>query len=193
MFRSSLNSIETAFPFCVKSALNKMSVVSFHRHQIKPIRLDRFDRGLSIEDRTNVILLSLPRCSCVRLAFGKVWYDVYSPKREHVVSLMLRKSHLRSRIQHRVLDIDIFDCNESEPIGRIYPYSTHLERSEYGPATAVKGKSARISNRRHEDDPFSSIGDESGNQSHALDCCTRAGQSYLLRSRSKCLSSSSVF
>ena len=133
---------------------------------------------------------SLP--SEIRLALGKVRYGIYDPKRERVISVVLRKSHLRSKIHHRVLDIDIFERDESKSIGRIYPYSTHLERSEYGPATAMKGEFAKISIRRNEDDSFSSLGDESGNQSHSLDRCTCSGRYSLLRITPKWMSLLSV-
>ncbi|CAF3932868.1 unnamed protein product [Rotaria magnacalcarata] len=73
-----------------------------------------------------------------RLAFGKVWYDVYDGIREHIASLALRKSHIRSKIQHRVPEVLIFDKDETKDIGHIYPFSTDLERSEYGNAVAMK-------------------------------------------------------
>lgn len=74
-----------------------------------------------------------------RVAFGKVWYDIYDNRREHAVSLMLRKGHLRSKIQHRVPEFEIIDNDETTKIGRIYPFSTDLERSDYRKAVAVKG------------------------------------------------------
>jgi hypothetical protein len=75
-----------------------------------------------------------------RLALGKVSYTVYNHKNDHDVSLILRKNHLRGKIQHRVLNFDVIDNNEQDTIGGIYPYSTHSEGSEYGLATAVKGR-----------------------------------------------------
>ncbi|CAF3242769.1 unnamed protein product [Rotaria socialis] len=73
-----------------------------------------------------------------RLVFGKIWYDVYDGVREHIASLALRKSHIRSKIQHRVPEVSIFDTDETKNIGHIYPFSTDLERSEYGNAVAMK-------------------------------------------------------
>lgn len=75
-----------------------------------------------------------------RVAFAKVWYDIYSDRREHLASVVLRKSHLKSKIQHRVPEFEIIDTDETTNIGRIYPFSTDLERTEYGKAVAVKGK-----------------------------------------------------
>ncbi|CAF0732353.1 unnamed protein product [Adineta steineri] len=72
------------------------------------------------------------------VAFAKVWYDIYDNRREHVASVILRKSHLRSKIQHRVPEFEIIDSDETTNIGRMYPFSTDLERSEYGQAVAVK-------------------------------------------------------
>ncbi|CAF0995401.1 unnamed protein product [Rotaria sordida] len=51
---------------------------------------------------------------------------------------MLRKSHLKSKIQHRIPEFEIIDNDETTNIGRIYPFSTDLEHSEYGKAVAVK-------------------------------------------------------
>ncbi|CAF0779567.1 unnamed protein product [Adineta ricciae] len=51
---------------------------------------------------------------------------------------MLRKSHLRGKIQHRVPEFEVIGNDETTNIGRIYPFSTDLERSEYGQAVAVK-------------------------------------------------------
>jgi hypothetical protein len=73
-----------------------------------------------------------------RLAFGKIWYDIYNVKREHVVSLMLRKTFLRSKIQHRIHVCEILDNDKMTNIGCIYPYSTYLERTKYGYAVAMK-------------------------------------------------------
>ena len=75
-----------------------------------------------------------------RLAFAKVWYDIYNQRREHQASLMLRKSHLRGKIQHRVPEFEIIGSDETTNIGKIYPFSTDLERSEYRQAVAVKGR-----------------------------------------------------
>jgi hypothetical protein len=72
------------------------------------------------------------------VAFAKVWYDIYSNTREHIASLILRKSHIKSKIQHRVPEFEIIDRDETTNIGRIYPFSMDLERSEYGQAVAVK-------------------------------------------------------
>ncbi len=72
------------------------------------------------------------------MVFGKIWYDVYNNKYEHVISLMLRKSHLLSKIHHRILDFEILDNDEITNIGRIYPFSTDLEQSHYGNAVAIK-------------------------------------------------------
>ncbi|CAM4873654.1 unnamed protein product [Rotaria socialis] len=46
--------------------------------------------------------------------------------------------HLRGKIQHRVPEFEIIDNDETAHIGRIYPFSTDLERSEYGRAVAMK-------------------------------------------------------
>ncbi|CAF3348174.1 unnamed protein product [Rotaria sp. Silwood1] len=46
--------------------------------------------------------------------------------------------HLRSKIQHRVPEFDIIDNDETTNIGRVYPFSTDLERTEYGKAVAMK-------------------------------------------------------
>nr|ACD88977.1 hypothetical protein [Adineta vaga] len=73
-----------------------------------------------------------------RMAFAKVWYDIYDNRREHVASVILRKSHLRGKIQHRVPEFEIIGNDETTSIGRIYPFSTDLERTEYGQAVAVK-------------------------------------------------------
>ncbi|CAF1102111.1 unnamed protein product [Rotaria sp. Silwood1] len=73
-----------------------------------------------------------------RLAFGKVWYDVYDNRREHIASLALRKNHIKGKIQHRVLQVLIFNGDESKAIGHIYPYSSDLQRTEYGSAVAIK-------------------------------------------------------
>jgi hypothetical protein len=54
---------------------------------------------------------------------------------------MLRKIHLKGRIQHRILEFEILDTDEITNIGRIYPFSTDLQRSEYGHAAAVKSTS----------------------------------------------------
>ncbi len=51
---------------------------------------------------------------------------------------MLRKNHLRGKIQHRVPEFEIIDNDETTNIGRIYPFSMDLERSEYGQAVALK-------------------------------------------------------
>ena len=51
---------------------------------------------------------------------------------------MLRKNHLRGKIQHRVPEFEIIDNDETTSIGRIYPFSMDLERSEYGQAVALK-------------------------------------------------------
>ncbi len=72
------------------------------------------------------------------MAFAKVWYDIYDNRREYTASLVLRKSHLKSKIQHRVPEFEIIDNDETTNIGRIYPFSTDFERSEYGHAVAVK-------------------------------------------------------
>lgn len=77
-----------------------------------------------------------------RLAFAKVWYDIYNQRREHQASLILRKSHLRGKIQHRVPEFEIIGNDETTNIGKIYPFSTDLERSEYRQAVSVKGLSA---------------------------------------------------
>jgi len=74
------------------------------------------------------------------VAFAKVWYDIYNNTREHIASLILRKSHIKSKIQHRVPEFEIIDRDEITNIGRIYPFSMDLERSEYGQAVAVKSK-----------------------------------------------------
>lgn len=74
-----------------------------------------------------------------RLAFGKVWYDLYDRRRERKISLVLRKNHLRGKLQHRVPEFTIIDNDEASQIGRIYLYSTDLQRTEYGQAVAVKG------------------------------------------------------
>lgn len=72
------------------------------------------------------------------MAFAKVWYDIYDDRREHVATLILRKSHIKSKILHRVPEFIIIGNDETTNIGRIYPFSTDLERSEYGQAVAVK-------------------------------------------------------
>ncbi|CAF1159481.1 unnamed protein product [Rotaria sordida] len=73
-----------------------------------------------------------------RLAFGKVWYDVYDNRRVHIVSLALRKNHIRGKIQHRVPAVSILNSDESKNIGHIYPYSSDLEQTDYGNAVAMK-------------------------------------------------------
>jgi hypothetical protein len=73
-----------------------------------------------------------------RLAFAKFRYDVYNNKHEHVVSLILRKSHLRSKIQHRIVEYEILNNDKRTNIGRIYPFSTNAEGTEYGHAVAMK-------------------------------------------------------
>jgi hypothetical protein len=78
------------------------------------------------------------------VAFAKVWYDIYDNRREHVASVILRKSHIRSKIQHRVPEFEIIDSDETTNIGRIYPFSTDLQRSEYGQAVAVKSMSGSL-------------------------------------------------
>lgn len=75
-----------------------------------------------------------------RVAFAKVWYDIYDSEREHVASVLLRKSHLRGKIQHRVPEFEIISSDGTTNIGRINPFSTDLERSEYGQAVSVKGE-----------------------------------------------------
>jgi hypothetical protein len=72
------------------------------------------------------------------LAFIRVWYDVYNNKHERVVSIRLRKSYLRSKIQYCVPEFEILDSDAITNIGRIYPYSTDFERSEYGHAVAMR-------------------------------------------------------
>ena len=79
-----------------------------------------------------------------RFAFAKIWINAYNNKDEHVASLMLRKTDLRGKIHHRILECEIFDNDQLTNIGRIYPFSTDLERSEYRHAAAVKSKSLRI-------------------------------------------------
>ncbi len=76
--------------------------------------------------------------SSCRLAFAKIWYDIYNIKREHVVSLMLRKSSLRSTIQHRIREFEILDNDKSTTIGRIYPYSMNLEQTIFRHAVAMR-------------------------------------------------------
>ena len=76
--------------------------------------------------------------SFFRIAFAKVWYDVFNNKRERMASLMLRKSHLRSRIQHRIREFQILDHDQKTSIGRIYPFSTNLQGTEYRNAVAIK-------------------------------------------------------
>ncbi|UJR23245.1 hypothetical protein I4U23_026265 [Adineta vaga] len=73
-----------------------------------------------------------------RLTFGKSCYDVYNSQYEHINTLILRKSYFRSKIQHRISEYEILDRNEIDIIGRIYPFSTDLERSQYGQAVAIK-------------------------------------------------------
>lgn len=72
------------------------------------------------------------------MAFGKVWYNVYNNNYEHIINLMLRKSHLISRIQHRTLEFEVLDTDKITNIGRLYPFSTNLESSHYGYAAAIK-------------------------------------------------------
>ena len=74
-----------------------------------------------------------------RVAFGKVWYDIYDMSHEHIASLVLRKSHLRGKIQRRVPEFDIIDKNETASIGKISLFSTDLEQSEHGQAIVAKG------------------------------------------------------
>ncbi len=88
--------------------------------------------GIVIKCNLNIFILNY------RVAFGKVWYDIYDNRREHIASLVLRKNHLKSKIQHRVPEFEIIANDETTNIGRIYPYSTDLERTEYGHAVAVK-------------------------------------------------------
>jgi hypothetical protein len=78
------------------------------------------------------------------VAFAKVWYDIYDDRHEHIASLILRKNHIRGKIQHRVPEFEIIDNDETTNIGRIYPFSTDLERSEYGQAVALKSLSQLI-------------------------------------------------
>lgn len=85
------------------------------------------------------------------MAFAKVWYDIYNPRREHLASLILRKSHLKSKIQHRVPEFEILDQDETTNIGRIYPFSTDLGRSEYGQAVAVKSEFRLLTKKPIED------------------------------------------
>ena len=77
-----------------------------------------------------------------RIAFAKVWYNVYNNKRERVASLMLRKSHLRSKIQHRIPEFDILDVDQKTKIGRISPFSTNLQGTGYRTAVAIKSLSS---------------------------------------------------
>jgi hypothetical protein len=73
-----------------------------------------------------------------RLAFIRIRYNVYNNKHERVVSIRLRKSYLRSKIQHCAPEFEILDSDKRTKIGRIYPYSTDFERSEYGHAVAMR-------------------------------------------------------
>jgi hypothetical protein len=51
---------------------------------------------------------------------------------------MLRKNHLKSKIQHRIHEFEILDSDKMTNIGRIYPYSMNLERTKYGHAVAMR-------------------------------------------------------
>jgi hypothetical protein len=51
---------------------------------------------------------------------------------------MLRKNHLKSKIQHRIHEFEILDGDKMTNIGRIYPYSMNLERTKYGHAVAMR-------------------------------------------------------
>jgi hypothetical protein len=97
------------------------------------IEKDKKKIEIVIKCNLNIFILNY------RVAFGKVWYDIYDNRREHIASLVLRKSHIRSKIQHRVPEFEIIGNDETTNIGRIYPFSTDLQRSEYGQAVAVKG------------------------------------------------------
>ncbi|CAF1632239.1 unnamed protein product [Adineta ricciae] len=73
-----------------------------------------------------------------RIGLGKSYYDVYNSQYEHTYTLILRKSYLRSKIQHRMSEYEILDQNKTNIIGRICPFSTDIERSQYGQATSIK-------------------------------------------------------
>lgn len=94
-----------------------------------------FNKGLFF--RTIFDLYTFDLC---RIAFAKLWYNIYNNKRERVASLMLRKSHLRRRIQHRTLEFDILDVDQKTKIGRISPFSTNLQGTEYNKAIAMKSQ-----------------------------------------------------
>jgi len=72
------------------------------------------------------------------MAFHKVWYDVYDYRRDHILSVMLKKSHIKRKILHEVPEFEIVGGDETTSIGRIYPYSTDTEMSDYGNAIAIK-------------------------------------------------------
>ncbi|CAF1363885.1 unnamed protein product [Adineta steineri] len=73
-----------------------------------------------------------------KFALNKLRYNVYNTDYKHAVSLILRKNYLIKKIQHRVSEFEIINKNEISSIGRIYPFSTDLERSQYGQAIAIK-------------------------------------------------------
>ena len=73
-----------------------------------------------------------------RIGLGKPCYHVYNSQYEHIYTLILRKSYLRSKIQHRISEYEILDQNKTHIIGRICPFSTDVERSQYGQATSIK-------------------------------------------------------
>jgi hypothetical protein len=87
-----------------------------------------------------VLFFKYPFLFFYRLAFAKIWYDIYNNKHEHVVSLMLRKNYLRSKIQYRVPEFKILDSDQKTNIGGLYPFSTDLQKSEYGHAVAIKSR-----------------------------------------------------
>lgn len=78
------------------------------------------------------------------MAFGKILYDVFDQHREQRASLMLRKSHLRDKIQHRVPEFEIFRGDTTNHLGKICLFSTDSEQSFYGQAAVVKGEINRL-------------------------------------------------
>lgn len=82
------------------------------------------------------------------MAFGKVWYDIYNNGKERVASLILHKNRLRSKIQYVVPEFAIIDNDETTNMGRIHPFSTDIEGTEYGKAVAMK-RNVYISKQTH--------------------------------------------
>ena len=65
---------------------------------------------------------------------------MYNQQREHQLSLVLHKRHLRGKLQHRVCEFEILHTNDERLVGKICPFSTDSQRSEYAQATAVKSE-----------------------------------------------------